>query len=342
MARLTPAEIVEQETKNFLDSQFAPLDLSGCPSCLQPVSEDEATRAELPDERFAPLDDRGMGLGSSALKQGIESMVYDREVQQELARAGNADALATLQQDDAARVAIEFRRKHADYYRSDENWQALVQWLAAKHLAWDDADPNEAQEELIKLGYFTLDTLNAAYKALTRAGSLETDPMQPRQLSEQQRRSIALQASTSGFDDAVSRYLQLRLPEDVACIIAQTFSLEEMYDHFADPAVKNVIEEAAWFCWQNARADFAPTKERLSFMQSYLAGRIPTAPLLDAAWQACQQNEKDALRSVVLRQTSEPAQVAGPDLDRLSDAEIDSLYHGTLQRVAQEAKQARR
>lgn len=330
---LTFAQLAEMESQ-FLDSQFAPLDLSGCVSHLQPPPEN----AELPDPRFAPLDDRGMGLGSKGLKAEIQKMLADREVQTELAKLGDADALDALQQDEAERVAVTFRQKHPSYFVCDENYQALVQWLAVKHLAWEDAPPAEAQQELIERGLFTLDNLNAAYKALARSGSLETDPLAPRPLSEHQKRSIALQASGSGFDDAVARYLRLRLPEDVACLLAETFDLEEIYDRIADPEYKAVIEEAAWWCWQQARADFAPTKERLSFMRSYLAGRIPTAPLLDAAWAACQRDEQDQIRSAVWRQTSEPEQVGEPDLDRLSDEEIGALYHRTQRHIAQEAK----
>lgn len=333
---LTPAQLAEMESQ-FLDSQFAPLDLSGCISSLQPPSED----AELPDPRFAPLDDRGRGLGSKGLKDDIERMVSDPEVQKELARAGNADALAALQQGEAQRVAIEFRQKHADYYRSDENWQALVQWLAVKYLAWEEAPPDEAQEELIQLGYFTTDNLNAAYRALTRAGSLETDPMAPRPLSVHQKRSIALQAANGQIDDAIARYLQQRLPEEVAFRLAETFDLEQIYDELSDPAWKSCVDEAAWFCWKNFRNDFRPTQERLDFMQSHLAGRIPTVTLLDTAWAVCQAAEKDAMRSAVLGQTSEPEQVAEPDLDRLSDEEIGALYHRTLRRMAEDAKQAR-
>jgi hypothetical protein len=36
----------------------------------------------------------------------------------------------------------------------------------------------------------------------------------------------------------------------------------------------------------------------------------------------------------------EPDQSVAPDLDRLSDQEIDSLYHGTLRRVAHEARRS--
>jgi hypothetical protein len=268
-------------------------------------------------------------------------MISDPEVQKELARLGDANALDALQQGEAERVAVEFRQKHANYYVSDDNWRALVQWMAEKYLCWDDEPADEAQQELIERGFFTLPNLEAAFKALTRSGSLETDPLSPRRLSEHQRRSIALQASYGGVDDAISRYLRERLPEPVAASLAETFDLEQIYDLLADPEFKAVVEEACWFCWQNGRADFAPTKDRLNFMQSFLAGRIPTATLLDAAWKSCQEAEKDVLRSAVLRQVSEPNEVSEPDLDKLSDAEIDNLWHETMKHIAREVKRPR-
>jgi hypothetical protein len=84
---------------------------------------------------------------------------------------------------------------------------------------------DEAQEELIKRGIWTLPNLTAAFKALSREGALETDPDQPRPLTEQQRRSIALQASTGDVEGAISRYLQWCLPEDAAYKLPKLFIL---------------------------------------------------------------------------------------------------------------------
>lgn len=332
MAKLTPVQIVDIETQAFLDSQFAPLDLTGCPSCLPPPSED----AELPDPRFAPLDDRGVGLGAAALKRGLEELVYDPEVQQQLAReTGDPEILAELQQHRAEQVAREFRRTNPRYYRSQENWEALVQCLAFNCLGWesDECTVEEAQDALIHGGHWTLDNLTAAFRELSRVGALETDPYDPRPLSEHQRRSIALQAGTGDVEAAITRYLQLRLPRDIGDRLVETFGLDDLFDQLADPQFKSVIEEAVWFCWQYARPNYAPTRQRKQFMQAYIAGRIPTATLLDEAWKACQEAEKDATRSAVLGQINQPEQISAPDLDSLSDQEVESLYHRTLRQV---------
>ena len=336
MPQLTPTQIVEQETAKFLDNNFGQLDLSGCPTCLPQPSEED----ELPDPRFAPLDSRGVGLGAAALKREIEKMVYDPEVQAQVMReSGDPELLAEIQQEQAERVAREFRRLNPSYYRSPENWQALVTRLAYNFLSWepDEGTTEEAQDELIKRGCWSLQNLTAAFHELATEGSLESDPAEPRQLTEHQRRSIALQASTGDVEGAISRYLRQRLPEPVAAQLVETFGLEDMYDPLAEPEFKSILDEAVWFCWSTARANYSPTQERRRFMQGYIAGRIPTAKLLDEAWRACQEAEKDTLRSQLLSQVGDD-RLALPDLDSLSDEEIGYLYHGTLQRVAEQAR----
>src|SRR5207249_809160 len=142
---LTPKQVAEVEAQKFLDSNFGQLDLSGCPTCLPQPSEG----SELPDPRFAPLDNRGAALGAAALKQSIEEMVYDPEVQSQLAReTGDPDVLADIQQQQAEKVAREFRRVNAAYYKSHANWEKMVDCLAHNFLGWDpeETTTKEAQE----------------------------------------------------------------------------------------------------------------------------------------------------------------------------------------------------
>jgi hypothetical protein len=69
---------------------------------------------------------------------------------------------------------------------------------------------------------------------------------------------------------------------------------------------------------------YSPTRARRQFIQEYIAGRIPTARLLDEAWSACQVAEKDALRSALFGQVTPQAELEQrTDLDSLSDTEIE-------------------
>src|SRR5579863_8720472 len=202
----TLQRIAREETNRFLDDNFAPLDLSGCPSLLVQPSEE----SQLPDPRFAPLDDRGTGLGARALKRSIEELATDPEVQEQVAiETGNPELLESYLDQKAEQVSREFMRKNPSYHRCPENWEAMVRTVAFNLLGWaeDEGDADEAEEELIRRGLWTLENLNAAFNALSREGALIARPDQPQNLSQQQRRAIALQAGSGDIDGAISRYL---------------------------------------------------------------------------------------------------------------------------------------
>src|SRR5215469_8903124 len=181
MSKATLERIAREETARFLDENFAPLDLSGCVSLLKPPSEE----SQLPDSRFAPLDDRGTGLGASALRRGIEELVIDPDVQLRVAReTGDPELLESYQNQQAEQAAREFVRRNPAYYRCPENWERIVRTLAFNALGWseDEESTDEAEHELIQRGFWTDDNLTAAFKALTRAGALQVRPDQARNL----------------------------------------------------------------------------------------------------------------------------------------------------------------
>lgn len=102
-----------EEANRFIDDNFGQLDLSGCPSLLTPPSEE----SQLPDASFAPLDDRGTGLGSAALKESIEQLASDPEVQAQMAReTGNPELLEAYQERQAEQASPEFMRRNPAYY----------------------------------------------------------------------------------------------------------------------------------------------------------------------------------------------------------------------------------
>ena len=165
----------------------------------------------------------------------------------------------------------------------------------------------------------------------------------PRPLTEHDKRTIALQAASGDVEGGVTRYLQLRLPQQVSEMWLYSTSPQEALDSVADPAYKSIVWEAVWYCWEHGRANYSPSTERRDFMRRYIANRIPTAHLLDMAWAACQEAEKDAIRSGVLGQLV--GEQTGPEdtsksLDTLDDASVDRLYHQTLREYARSARPA--
>ena len=325
--------VAEEETNKFLDSNFGQLDISGCRSLLKPPSDEES----LPDQRFARLDDRGVGLGASALKAGIEELLHDPATVEEVVRSsGDPDVLREYQHNQAEQISREFLRINPAYYRCRENWDKIVQTLAYNALGWaeDEADVEDAQDELIARGLWTLGNLTAAFNALSRAGVLVVRPDQPRQLTQHQRRAIALQAGSGDVEGAISRYLLLRAPEDAAEAFMQAPTLQDALEEIADPALARIVNEAVWFCWEQGRPGYSPTAERRRFMKDYIAGRIPTARLLDEAWNACQAEEKDIMRASVLGQITNEEGPGEPNLEELNDSEVDRLYHATMKKIA--------
>jgi hypothetical protein len=317
MNQETRTRIIAEETAKFLDPSFAQLDLSAFPDLSHPAPE-----------VFATEDRHGLNRvvvsGSNQLKALAENP--DREALEQIAReTGDAGLIERLQDEREDVEAKAFVSEHPSYYRTDANYDSVREYIDERGLA------------------FNRQNLAAAYKVLSRTGKLQADPDTPRPLTERDSRAIALQAASGDVEGAVGRYLQLRLPQQASEMWMYSTSLQEALDTVAAPEYKRLLEEAVYYCWGHGRANYSPTHQRRQFIQEYVAGRIPTARLLDEAWAACQAAEKDALRSTLFGQvTPSQTELQQPDLDNLSDAEINKLYTGALRKNAVEAVRQRR
>jgi hypothetical protein len=320
MNQETRARIIQEESSRFLDSHFAGLDLSGSPDFANPITE-----------KFEPCDRHVLsnvdvsGLPSTNhLKQFVNHP--DMETLARVAgETGDQQLIERVNDERENTEAKAFMAAHPSYYRDDNNYETIREYL-------DEHD----------LG-FNRQNLAIAYKALSRTGKLQVDPDTPRPLTERDSRAIALQAASGDVEGAVGRYLQLRLPQQASEMWMYSTSLQEALDTVAAPEYKRLLEEAVFFCWGHGRANYSPTRARRQFIQEYVAGRIPTARLLDEAWAACQAEEKDALRSTLFGQiTPSQSGLEQPDLDSLSDSEINRLYTGELRKNAVEAVRQRR
>jgi len=335
-------EAAEGEVDRWSDARFGGVDLPGHQAGRDFQTKNVGTDTDT-DPRFSPLDDRG---SAHSMRTAIEQLARDPQIREQIAReTGNADELERIEEEQAEAAVWEFRRRNPNYFKSPVNWERMVASMAQKWLGWVDADEIEADEayaELARRGYWTADNLTTAFKALSQAGSLEVSPDALRPLTEHDKRAIALQAASGDVEGAVTRYLQLRLPQLVSELWLYSTSHQDALDCVADPAYKGILWEAVWFCWEHGRANYAPTAERRNFMRQYIANRIPTARLLDMAWAACQEAEKDATRSGVLGQLNEQTvpEDAAKRLDELDDASVDRLYHQTLREYAVSARPA--
>jgi hypothetical protein len=325
--------LIAEETTRFMDDSFGQLDLSGSPDLDHPPAEH---KFELQDEYgFNKVDQAGLA-GINQLRELLANP--PREVVEELAKeTGNPDLIANLAEDRAESVAKEFRRRNPGYMKSDANWRTIVQVLAHNCLDDDDLEVDEAQELLISGGHWTLSNLTAAFRALDRAGELEYPRNHARPLKEAQRLR-AQQLSANGDPLAgIVEYVKGRISEEAADEAA--FSLADPLAFTSDPLMQPILQEAAYFCWESYRTDYAPSPARRRFLRDYCAGRFVTIALLDAAWEECKRQEKDAMRSALFTPADQPEET-GPtaSLDRLDDQGIDDLYHRTLREYARTAK----
>jgi hypothetical protein len=330
----TKERISAEETARFMDSQFGSLDLSGSPDLNHPVDD----TFELQDRHgFNRVDDAGLA-GINQLKELLANP--PREVMEELAKeTNNPKLISELADERAAEVANEFRRRNPGYLKCDANWRSMMETLAHNFLGEDDLDAEDAQDLLISGGFFTLDNLTAAFRALDRAGALEYPANHSRPLKETQRLRAAQLASNGDVLGGIVEYVEGRISEEAGYEVA--FTLEDPLAFTADPKNQPILEEACLFCWEHYRRDYSPSPARRRFLREYCAGRFVTVALLDAAWEECKRVERDATRSALFGQTeNEPTPRVNdtPNLDRLDDAGIDDLYHRTLREYAQVVK----
>jgi len=215
------SRIIAEETAKFLDPSFSQLDLSSFPDLNHPALEE-----------FAAEDKDGLNRvvvsGSNQLKALAENP--DREALEQIAKeTGDPELVERLQDERENAEAKAFMAANPSYYRHDGNYEAIRQYL-------DDGGLE-----------FNRDNIAMAFKALSRTGKLQVDPDTPRPLSERDCRAIALQAASGDVEGAVSRYLQLRLPQTASEIWMYSTSLQEALDGIAAPEYKRLVEEAVLF-----------------------------------------------------------------------------------------------
>jgi hypothetical protein len=181
MNQETRTRIIAEETAKFLDPSFAQLDLSAFPDLNYPAPEEFAT-----EDRHGL--NRVVVSGSNQLMALAENP--DREALEQIAsETGDPELIERLQDDRENIEAKAFMAAHPSYYRHDDNYDTIREYLDERGLE------------------FNRQNLATAYKNLSRAGTLEVNPDTPRPLTERDSRAIALQAASGDVEGAVGRYL---------------------------------------------------------------------------------------------------------------------------------------
>lgn len=318
-------QIVEQESKAFLDENFGQLDLSSYPG-LQP----------LPPEELPEHFDRSGLSRVNGLREFIENP--DREALAQLAKQDPALA-AQLAEDRATEIARQFVAENPKYLRTDRNFERIVDFLLRKHFKQslrNYPDPDAASLALLAAGVWTVPELTATFNKLYQEGELDGASNEPRFLTPTEKLRCEQVAANGDVLTAICDYVQYRIGEDAADQVR--FGLADPLSFTADPANREILEEAVLWCWQRYRKDFWPTLERLEFLKRYAAGRFLTVALLDAAFENLKVHEKDATRATVLGQVrnSQNKQPSLADFDEMSDEEVSRLKTAALREYARQ------
>lgn len=98
----------------------------------------------------------------------------------------------------------------------------------------------------------------------------------------------------------------------------------------SDPRYLDTCNDCAYFIFVHMTPDYSDTPENREYLSTYADGRPLTVELLQQAWAA---KKRDALLAA-----ERPKPERAPDLDSMSDAEIDEAMHAALRERAKQVK----
>lgn len=307
LTELQKARIVKEQTEAFLTDGFGTLDLSGSPS-LQPLSND----------KFEPQDKHGFSNVVMSERNRLRELAEnpDQDTIVRIAEeTGDPDLAQNILDEREGAVAENFVATHHGYYRSDWNYERLRSYLDDKH-----------QE-------FNSENLDAAFKYLTRTGQLEVKPGQARNLDESELLYVINLAKNNQIEDAVSQFLGYALP-DAADV------WDDDTEFLSDPRTVAVRNDACRFVWFHSRP-VQDSAEFRAFEKTYFKHRpVRTIADFDSAYVAFEKYDRQIRREDLLHD-SQPVGPARADLENLTDSEVESLTHKTLQARAKQMIAAR-
>jgi len=304
----------------WVDEQFGRLDLSAFPN-LQPPPPEQSRD----DGQFArDWRDTGLSRDASALRAFVSDPDADA-----LERAGQETGDPNFREEVRERkgetVAAAFKRQCPGYLPTDANYRAIATTLAYNTLspAEQSGSIDEVVADLIDGNYWTVPNLEACFNALSREGWLDVPAGEPRNLSERERLRVARLAQAGRPDEAIAEFLRCSLDGE-----------EPTMEMINDPAYRTVCDDGVMAVFEEITLDYVATPQRKRFLLRHSGNRPLTIPLLQQAWQACQQNEKRYERGQVLNSFKTPRAPETESLDALSDDAVDDLYHRSLRHYA--------
>jgi len=279
----------------FLAGNDVHLDLTTYPHLM-------ADKPEEKDE-FAPVDTRGMGLGSSALKRFLTAP--DREAIQELR---DPDALRKFDLEHGSGETVYASNIPFEITRRDNKWFAKGK------------TPDGTVHR------FSADTRDSLFPKISRAVRENT----VRALTDAERLQVVRIAQAGDTQGAIVRYLRFAIGEERGSNYADHTEM------LGDPALAELFDDAAILTWFAARPNVRDSEAWSNFLVDYAGNRPLSHGLLDGAWAAFEKQQHTSALFAPVRETEKPA--TQRQLDDLDDASVERLITDTKKQFARDVR----
>jgi hypothetical protein len=297
--------IAEQESDAFTSEQFGQLDLSGFPELQKP-----------PLDSFTTPDPHGFNRMVETGSRGLRELADapDAETLSRIAEeTGDENLAAKIRDENEGIIADEFVRTHPTYYRTDDNYNSIRDYL------------DERRQP------FTLSNIHLAFTELTRTGAMISIPGCAKPLTPSEKLHVINLSKSGRIEDAISQYLDYALPD-------ADRHWQNGTEFLSDPSSLDVRNAAVRFVFMQSQSHVRDTDEFRTFEREFFKRR-PLQSFNDykEAYRQFEQSEKLSFRSRILAD-DEPA----PDIESLSDDQVGDLTRKTLHARARQLIQERR
>jgi hypothetical protein len=304
-----PQNAVEQ-IKNDAEDLFlgddVNLDTRGLPIGAADLALVDLRDPFVPDEKFAPIDDRSRGYGSVALKRGIEALAeHDAETQQVLREHGVED-------------------EHRPRQFNTPGWSGEMRFeRGAWHFRVESEDGEQKQFKISVVDSETAQSQAARY--------LNKNSVRVRALAKDQELYVIRLAQMGKLEDAVNNYMAYSVPD---------------YDGrnggiiTVDPRYQKLCSDCSWFIFKHSTPSFLDSPEVREFMTRFVGDRPTNVELLRFAFSAWNEAQKKEERGLILSQIETPQneEITYEQLDQLSTEEISRLREQTLRDRAKKVR----
>lgn len=216
-------------------------------------------------------------------------------------------------------VSLDFVRGNRNYLSTPDNFGKLVKYLGRTHMDLPNLDNmDDGIEQLYKAGFWSVAHLEAAFKVLTKAGQLEVERGEFRNLTAKEELVVTADIRMGDFEGAINHYVRFSFdyPSDVVITNAREFAA-------GNP---ELLTKCSWFIFETMHAGELTASELREFKKHMARHPLPTIQLLNNAynhWQAAASTRQPV---VAEPQVVQPERELTPkEIEALSPAELDAL-----------------